>query len=297
MRPPMKRHLPLLPILVTFAGIGFLSTMDAFMKTASLAVGAYSATAIRSGMAFSTLAPVWLLGGARWPGKAALKIHITCGLVGSAMALSFFFALTKLPLAETIAISFIAPVVSLYLAAVVLGERIQPAAIWGALLGLAGTLVIIGGKLGGGSFDDDTLIGLAAIIFSALLYAWNLVLQRQQALVARPVEVAMFFSGTCTLVYLFAAPWFLVIPEGEALRHIIFAAALTIAGSLSLAWAYARAEAQVLVPLEYTGFLWAVLFGWLLLGEAVTVSTIAGTVLIVIGCLIATRRRPEQSAI
>ena len=39
----------------------------------------------------------------------------------------------------------------------------------------------------------------------------------------------------------------------------------------------ARAEAQVLVPMEYSGFLWAVLFGWLFFAEQVSPFTIAGS--------------------
>lgn len=293
----MQRRLPLMPIAMTLLGIGLLSLMDAFMKSASLALGAYTASVFRSGMSFTLVAPVWLLGGGRWPARNVLKVHLIRGVVGSFMALSFFYALTKLPLAETIAISFIAPVFSLYLAAVFLGEVIQKKAIWGAVLGLAGTLVIVSGKFGQGNLDRDTWLGLAAIIFSAILYGWNLVLQRQQALIAKPTEVTTFFTGTATLVYLIAAPWFLVVPEVGELGNVAISALLAVGGGLTMSWAYARAETQVLAPLEYSGFLWASLFGWLLLNENITGSTVAGTVLIVIGCWIATLRRTEQSAI
>ena len=34
-----------------------------------------------------------------------------------------------------------------------------------------------------------------------------------------------------------------------------------------LSWAYARAEASVLVPVEYTGFIWLALWGSLFFGE------------------------------
>jgi S-adenosylmethionine uptake transporter len=75
-------------------------------------------------------------------------------------------------------------------------------------------------------------------------------------------------------------------------------AAVLIAISLMLlSWAYARAEAQALVPLEYTGFIWAALFGWLWFGEVVTLATLAGAALIVVGCLIATRARTELTAL
>ena len=72
------------------------------------------------------------------------------------------------------------------------------------------------------------------------------------------------------------------------------AAVLTVAGSMLVAAAYARAEAQKLVPLEYTGFLWASLFGWLWFEERVTLTTAAGALLIVAGTWIAARKRVVQ---
>lgn len=291
-------HDPRGPVLAVAAGIAMLSLMDAFIKSAALAHGAYMAAILRVGIAFGLSAPVWLALGPKWPERKVLKVHLKRGIVGAAMALTFFVALTKLPLAETIAISFVAPIISLYLAAILLGETIRPRAIWGAMLGLVGVLVIVGGKFGRGNLDSETLVGLGAISVSALLYAWNLVIQREQALVAKPLEVTTFYMGIAGLCYLMAAPWLFEMPPVAELGDVGVAAVLTVAGALTMAWAYARAEAQVLVPLEYSGFLWAMLFGWLLLHEAVTWTAIAGAGLIVAGCWIATtRKRTEQSAI
>jgi S-adenosylmethionine uptake transporter len=103
------------------------------------------------------------------------------------------------------------------------------------------------------------------------------------------------------LVLLGFAPFVFVAPTASALVDIAISAVLSTVGAVTLSWAYARAEAQVLVPIEYSGFLWAVLFGWLFFREAVTPGTVVGAVLIVIGCWLAARReRPaptEQAAL
>lgn len=286
-----------MPFLLTLAGVGMLSLMDAFMKGASLAVGAYSAAWLRSAVGLALVAPVWLGMGGKWPQRPALRLHLLRGTVSAFMALSFFYALTKLPIAEAIAISFIAPLIALYLAAVLLGEKIRREAIFASILGFAGTLVIIGGKLGREQATPEMWWGLAALLFSALLYAWNFILIRQQSQLAGPAEVATFHSGVSAALLGLAAPWLLVLPETEAAMHIAASALLTVCAAAALAWAYARAEAQALVPIEYSGFLWAALFGWLFFREAVTVPTIAGTALIVIGCWIAARAPTEQSTI
>jgi drug/metabolite transporter (DMT)-like permease len=293
----MRSEHPLLPFLLALAGVGMLSLMDAFMKGASLAIGAYSAAVLRSALGLVIIAPVWFARGGYWPRPAVLRLHMLRGTVSAFMALSFFFALTKLPIAEAIAISFIAPLIALYLAAVMLGEKVSRQAVAASLLGFGGTIVIIGGKIGSEPPHEDVLIGLAAILFSAMLYAWNFIIIRQQSQLAGPTEVATFHSGVSALVLGVAAPWLLVIPGPVVLLDIGWAALLTVGGAMALAWAYARAEAQALVPIEYSGFLWASLFGWLFFREAVTLPTLAGTILIVIGCWIATRARAGKRTV
>ena len=85
-------------------------------------------------------------------------------------------------------------------------------------------------------------------------------------------------------------------PQPAMLGWIAAAAVLATISLMALAWAYARAEAQVLVPVEYSGFLWAILFGWLFFAERASMPTLAGAALIVLGCWIAApRTRPEES--
>ncbi|MET4131588.1 drug/metabolite transporter (DMT)-like permease [Porphyrobacter sp. MBR-155] len=281
---------PLLPFAAALAGVGFLSLMDAFMKEAALMIGAYTATVLRAGIGAAIIAPIWLARGPAWPNRAVLKLHLTRGVISAFMALTFFFALTRLPLAEAIALSFMAPLLALYLAHVLLGEAISRAAIGASLLGFAGTLVIIGGRIGQGKFDEGAALGIASLFVSALLYAYNFIVIRRQAQVAGPIEITTFHSGIGGLVLLTLAPLLWTPPAREALVPLLAAGALTVAGSLAIAWAYARAEASALVPTEYSGFVWATLFGWLFFREAVTVPTLAGTALIIAGCWLATRR-------
>ena len=204
--------------------------------------------------------------------------------------ITFFFALTRLPLAETIALSFIAPIVALYLASVLLGETISRNAIWASVLGFIGTLVIIGGKIGQGTFDQDTALGLGSIMISALLYAYNFIVIRRQAQLAGPVEIATFHSIVSALVLLLFVPLAWQMPPQAAWLPLLAGGAFTVAGALSVAWAYARAEAQVLVPIEYSAFLWASVLGWVFFSEVPGLATWAGTALIIGGCWLITRQ-------
>ena len=283
-----------MPYFAAFAGVGLLSLMDAFMKGAALAAGAYSATLLRALIGAAMIGPFWLAQGVGWPSREVLKLHLERGIISAFMALSFFFALTKMPLAEAIAISFISPLIALYFARVLLGEEIEPQAIYASILGFIGTIVIVSGQFGREDVSRDLVLGLVSLMFSAFLYAYNFVVIRKQSQLAGPVEVATFHSGVGGLVLLLFAPLLWETPELDVIGSISIASALTVGGAMAIAWAYARAEAQALVPIEYSGFLWASVLGWLFFNEAVTLPTIAGTSLIVAGCWIATRKRARK---
>lgn len=281
-----------IPFAVCCAGVAFFSVMDAVMKGLSLAIGVYNALLWRA--LAGTIIGIVGMATLRnpWPIGSVLRIHLLRGAVVAMMALFFFYALTKLPLAEAIALSFIAPLIALYLAALLLKERIGRNAIWASVLGLIGVGIIVSGRLRG-AYDPEALLGAAAVLFSAILFAWNLIIQKQQADVASPVEVAFFQHLVMLGIFAVLAPFFAVIPALAHVPMIVGAAAIAFTSLMCLSWAYARAEAQSLIPVEYSAFIWAAIMGWLFFSERLTVTTIAGTVLIVAGCLIAARRNPQ----
>jgi S-adenosylmethionine uptake transporter len=295
----MNRHASIMPFLATLLGVGLYSLMDVFMKGSTLAIGVYSALLWRSLFAVVLVVPLWRARGGRWPGAATLRLHLLRGVVAAMMALTFFWGLARLPMAEAIAISFLAPLIALFLAAVMLGEAVGRGAVLASLLGLAGVVLIAAMRMGESEPGEGAVAGIGAVLTSAVLYAWNLILQRRQAQIASPLEVASFMNSTVALVLLPFAPFLAALP-GEPLVALGIggAAVLAVVAGMLFSWGYARAEAQVLVPVEYSAFVWAALFGWLFFAERLRIETVAGAALIVAGCWIAApRRRPEASAV
>jgi len=282
---------PFVPFMVAAAGIGTFSLMDAAMKDLALSIGAYNAVMWRNSVGALLMGVLFVGTRQKWPPAHLLKMHLCRSIVVAVMAVSFFWSLTKLPLAEAIGLSFIAPVIALYLAAVMLNETIGKEAIWASLAGLGGVAIILAGRLSG-HYTMDHVWGAAAVLFSAVVFAYNLILARQQAQVAGPIEIAFFQNLFVALTLGLAAPWFLQ-PIGMSDAPMVGAsAALAVISLLLLSWAYARAEAQILIPVEYTAFVWAAFFGWLFFAEPVTWPVLLGTALIVGGSLIAARTKP-----
>lgn len=244
------------PFAVAALGIALFSTMDALMKGLALGLGAYNALLWRT-MAGALLGALVFFGRRRpWPARATLRVHLLRGTMSSVMAVLFFWGLARVPMAQAIALAFIAPLISLYLAALFLKEKIQARAILASLLGFAGVVVILAGQVDA-QMGPEAIRGSIAILLSACLYAANIVLMRHQAQLAGPMEVAFFMSAIMSGCFLLAAPFLAEPPAAEHWPAILGAALLAFASLMLLAWAYARAEAQHLAPVEYTGFVWA----------------------------------------
>jgi S-adenosylmethionine uptake transporter len=272
---------PFQAFLAALAAVAILSVMDALMKALVLAIGIYAVSIWRSTANLVLTGALYLPRRRPWPARPILKIHVARGVIVTVMAGLFFWG------------TFIAPLISLLLAATFLHERIGSRSIGGSVMAFAGVLVIVLGQARA-DLGTDALLGSAAIIGSALCYAINIVLMRHQSLAAEPLEINFFQSLTVLVLWLAITP-FLGFPDwpGGWATWVGVAAVMSTAGGLLFSWAYARAEASYLSVTEYSGFLWAAALGWIIFSEAVSLYTAAGAALIVGGCFLAARSKVD----
>ena len=286
---------PVQAFAAALAAVGILSVMDAVMKALVLAIGIYSVSVWRSVVGCILAGSLYLPRRLPWPSWATLKIHIARGVIVTVMAFLFFWGIGRVPLAQAIALTFIAPLIALILAAAFLHEKIGGRSIAGSIAAFAGVLVIVLGQARA-ELGPGVLMGSVAIIGSALCYAINIVLMRHQALAAKPLEITFFQSLTVLVLWLAVVP-FVGMPDWPSdtwWSWIIVAAAMSTSGAMLFAWGYARAEASYLAVTEYSGFLWAAACGWFIFREPVSLYTLAGAVLIVGGCIIAARGKVKE---
>jgi S-adenosylmethionine uptake transporter len=277
--------------LAALAAVAVLSVMDALMKALVIALGIYAVSIWRAIFNLALTSGLYLPRRSPWPNRPTLRLHILRGVVVTVMAALFFWAIARVPLAQALALTFIAPLIAMMLAALFLHEKIGPRSIVGAIAAFAGVLVIV---IGQASEDvgDEVLLGSVAILGSALCYAVNIVLMRRQSQAAEPLEINFFQSATVLTLWLCLVP-VLGFPawSSEYWSWILAAAVMSTAGGLIFSWAYARADASYLAVTEYSGFVWAAILGWLIFSERVSVYTLAGAALIVGGCILAARAK------
>ena len=283
---------PVQAFLAALAAVATLSIMDAVMKHLVLAIGIFAVSVWRAAANLVLSGALYLPRRLPWPSRRTIGIHVVRSVVVTIMAVLFFWGIGRVPLAQAIALTFIAPLIAMLLAPLFLEETLGARSIIGALAAFAGVIIIVFGQARA-QVGADVLLGIAAILGSALCYSVNILMMRWQALAAKPLEINFFQSVVVMALWIAALPligipdW----PRGQ-LSWIVIASILSTSGGLLFAWAYARGEASYLAVTEYSAFLWASVLGWLVFRERVSLYTLAGAVMIVAGCLIAARRKP-----
>ena len=282
---------PVQAFLAALAAVGTLSIMDAVMKHLVLVIGIFAVSVWRALANLLVATCLYLPRRGPWPNRKVMRVHIARSVIITVMAFLFFWGIGRVPLAQAIALTFIAPLIALILASIFLHERIGNRSIIGSVGAFGGVVIIVVGQAQS-HLGPDALLGTLAILGSALCYAVNIVLMRHQALSAKPLEIT-FFQAVCIMaLWLVAIPvagvpvW----PAGQW-GWIGVASVLSTAGTLLFAWGYARGEASYLAVTEYSAFIWASALGWLAFREHVSIYTLGGAVLIVGGCLVAARRK------
>ncbi len=276
-------------LLLYTAGVGFLSVMDATVKQVAsrYPVAEVSFLRFATGTVVIAVIVAWIRPG--WPSRQMISVNAIRSLLTVATSLTFFFALTALPLAETVALSFLSPAFLALFGAWLLKERLSPKIGLALGVGFAGMLVIVSGQIGATAYGPLALAGACATLAAAVFYALSMVLLRSRATLDPIPLTVLVLHIAAGLILALPAWWVWRTPTPS--DALIFGAigVLGVGGHLLLANAFARAQAGRLAALEYTALLWAAGLGYLFFAEAPAIATIVGAVFIVASAWLANR--------
>jgi drug/metabolite transporter (DMT)-like permease len=216
--------------------------------------------------------------------------HVTRMGIGLTAMFLNFLAMTLLPLAEATAIGFSVPIFSVVLAALVLGEPTGKWR-WGAVVvGFIGVLVVVQP----GSSHLPLEGGAIAVVAALVTAAVTIVIRRLGATEAAATTV--FWFAVSSLVPLaILMPWFGKVHDMQTWAIV---AGLSLAGGLAqltLTGALRLAPVALVMPMDYTSLVWAILFGFLLFGQLPTEWTWIGAPVIIASGLVILWREHRQA--
>lgn len=278
-----SRH-PIVGIAFKLASIVLLTAMAACVK--------YLGSDVPPGQVifFRGLISVLVLSIVAWRGEglALLKTrnwrgHASRSIAGSLSMFCWFLALTLIPLAQMMAISFTIPIFVTVLAMVFLGERIH-AYRWTALgIGFLGVVVIVAPQLEAGVGSGlGTLIGLAA----AVMAAFALMFLRRMSGEEHALTITFYFFLTSTVLAAATAVLGWPMPTPEQWFVLGLVGLFGVSGQLLMAYSFRYAEASLVAPLDYVGLVIAVAVGFYVFDEIPSLSTWVGAPLVIVSGLI-----------
>ena len=186
----------------------------------------------------------------------------------------WFFAMTRIPIAEVTAMNYLAPIYVSIGAAIFLGEKLAARRIVAVILGLLGAVIILRPGF------REVSIGHLAMMLAAVVFAGSYLLAKLLADEVKPAVVVGMLSIFVTLgLAPFAVPvW--ITPTWEELVILFAVAFFATAGHYTMTLALAAAPVTVTQPVTFLQLLWATLLGAVMFAEPLDIWVIIGGVII-----------------
>jgi drug/metabolite transporter (DMT)-like permease len=229
---------------------------------------------IRSFAAMLILAPfLWREGRAIFAAPRPL-LQIVRVLLSVADSLMFFFAVTYLPLADTVTLYLAAPIYVTALSALFLKERVGWRR-WSAVaVGFIGVIIAL--RPSSTMFTLPALIGLAGGVAFAMFNIVTRVLRgTSDVVMVSGLFGAMLIVGGAVAPFTWAHPGKLDFALLMLLGVVSMVAFLCVNRSLKLA------PASVVVPYQYSMIVWSIALGWLVFSDVPDAFTLTGAAIIV----------------
>ena len=292
------------------AGALVFSLQDSIIKAISGEHAVTLAIVLRTLVSFPVLlVMVQFEGGIKTLFSAQWRLLVLRGLILLVAYTSYFMALPALPLAEAIALYFMVPLLVTIMSGPMLGEHVSLSA-WAAVaIGLVGVFVIL--QPGSALFEPAALLSLV----SAITYAFAMVLARKHGSDV-PSTVMAFYQN---LVYLIGASGFALVvsllhiqPPTHPSLNFLFrpwdmpslndgllmgtCGVIAAIGMTLLTHAYRKGQANIVTPFEYTGMIWACVWGFAFFSEVPRATTFIGMGLIALAGMLALRAGAKSNA-
>jgi drug/metabolite transporter (DMT)-like permease len=260
----------------------FFSINDSSIKFLSGGYALHQIVLIRSliGLAVMLLLVMPSRGGLAAFRTRRIGMHLVRGGFVVMSNFCFFLGLAAMPMADAVALFFVAPLLITALSVPMLGEQVGPRR-WAAVgVGLLGVIIML--RPGAGIFHAAMLLPLFAAFCYAMLHMLTRRMGVTESAVTLTLYVQMTFIGVCIISGLilghgafFSAsdPSFAFLtrawdwPTWGDWPILLLVGCASAMGALLITHAYRSCEAAVVAPFEYISMPLAIVFGLVIFGE------------------------------
>jgi drug/metabolite transporter (DMT)-like permease len=200
---------------------------------------------------------------------------ISRAVLGALSLVVTFAAYSLMPLADTTALLFASSLFVPILGVIFLKESVGPYR-WSAVaIGFAG-VVIMARPTG-----DVYALGIAVAMCAAFMHASLQIILRYLGRYDSPETVSFYFFAIGTFVTAFALPFVAVKPTMAELPLLLGVGLSGSVGQWLLSISLKNAPAAIVTVFNYSGIVWATLFGWMIWNEFPVPAVIAGGAVVI----------------
>jgi len=269
------------------ASAAAFSAMTALIRPAAAEMHPFQIVFFRNALGLVLLSPLIFRSGIGVLRTARLPLHILRATCFLAAMLCWFSAIPHIALVGAITLNFTAPIFVTILAAVLLRERVRIRRWTAVIVGFAGALVVL--RPG---FQD---ISLAAILVLADALIWSVsaaiirLLSRTDSATTIVAHMFMWVTPMSLIPALFV--W--QDPSWAAMGWVFGLAVASTFGHVAITRAFTLAEVSLLMPLDYTRLIFAIIVGYFVFNEVPDVWTLIGGAIIVCAALYIAQREAQ----
>jgi len=270
-----SRNATLAGILMMLLGILLFSINDVMGKwlVATYTVG--QVLLLRSAAALLVIVPFVVKQGVQRtlrperPGLQLLRVTL-----GSCEVALFYWAVSYLPLADTMTLWLAAPVWAVVLAAILLGERVDAGRWLAVAAGFVGVAIALN--------PSGQSLSLPAIIALVGSFSFAAMMITGRQLRGTPDVTLVFWQTLGALVMgVVLLPFGWVTPSLADTALLGLLGVVAMVAHICVTRSLKLAEASVVVPYQYTLIVWALVFGWFVFGDWPTSAMLFGSALII----------------
>ncbi len=196
-------------------------------------------------------------------------------ILGTISLIVTFAAFAYLPMADTTAFLFTSSLMIPVLGIFFLGEKVGPYRWAAILIGFVGVLIMLRPS---GEFHT---LGVTLALTAACCHAVLQIILRKLGKSEKPETVTFYFVMIGTIAAALALPFVAVPPTLDEIPLLLGVGLSGVIAQFLVSTAYKNAEATIVTVFNYSGIIWATLFGWMIWNDwpAITIFIGGGVVI------------------